>query len=75
METTYPILIQSPSLELPDLVNAFSVPWFNAAVDTGNGSSGSYNGVDRQFGTAYRHALDDVSEGKTKVLALAGRFN
>lgn len=56
-------------------MNAFTALWSNAAVDTGNGSSGPYNGVDRQFGTAYRYALDDVSEGKTKILALAGRFN
>lgn len=55
--------------------DAVSASWFNATVDTGNGSSSTYNNFDANFGTAYPLALDTAAAGKARTLSLAGRLN
>ena len=56
-------------------MDAVSASWFDATVDTGNGSSGVYNNFDAQFGAAYPCTLDTAVVGKAMTLALAGRLN
>jgi len=56
-------------------LDAVSASWFDAAVDTGNGSSSTYNNFDASFGTAYPFALDTAGDAKARTLLLAGRLN
>lgn len=56
-------------------LDAVSSSWFDPKVDTGNGSSGTYNNFDAKFGTVYPSVVDTAAASKTKVLSLAGRLN
>jgi pectate lyase len=57
-----------------NVLDAVSASWFDAAVDSGDGSSGAYNNFDASFGSAYPIALDSAADGKAKALSLAGRL-
>ena len=56
-------------------LDAVSASWFDPKVDTGNGSSNTYNNFETKFGTDYPCALESAAESKAKALELAGRLN
>jgi pectate lyase len=59
-----------------NLLDAFSQSWFGPAVDTGNGSSGAYNGFDGKFSAnAYPCALDSAADAVSRTVAFAGRLH
>jgi pectate lyase len=56
-------------------LDAVSQSWFDPAVDTGNGSSGAYNGFDSKLAAnGYPCALDGAADAVPKILAFAGRL-